>query len=281
MQGTQPLYNRTEAVPESRVCADGLLVTGCGYYHSLGTAFPNARQSGRPDYQLLYIWRGSLTAQIDGNEITVKPGQLLLYKPREPQYYGLGKEGAELYWIRFTGAEAGPLLEHYFLQSGKIYTVGIFNQLKEIFSLIITERFQKKQHYEGCCAGQLKYLAALFSRYTQSSQNMAETDRHETLLPVIDDINRNYHENKTIDDYARMCNLGKYYFISLFTKYVGCPPIAYRTEIRMQQAKLLLSSTACSIQEIALLCGYSNQHHFSKMFKKYTNESPKQFRTHA
>ncbi len=77
-----------------------------------------------------------------------------------------------------------------------------------------------------------------------------------------------YNDQQSIDFYAKQCNLSKYHFIHLFKEYTGLSPYAYKTRIRIEKAKDLLSSTNLSISEISNILGYNNSLYFSNLFKK-------------
>jgi AraC-like DNA-binding protein len=47
---------------------------------------------------------------------------------------------------------------------------------------------------------------------------------------------------------------------------------------RINEAKRLLCGTSPSIKEIAYLCGFSSLSYFSKLFKKRTGLSPREYR---
>ncbi|MDP2424988.1 MAG: response regulator [bacterium] len=52
----------------------------------------------------------------------------------------------------------------------------------------------------------------------------------------------------------------------------------YIVQVRMEKAKEYLRTTNLKIIDISLLCGYNEVYYFSHSFKKYTGESPKQYR---
>lgn len=48
--------------------------------------------------------------------------------------------------------------------------------------------------------------------------------------------------------------------------------------IRVEESKRLLSNTDYSLIDIAIAAGFENQSYFSRIFKKYTGLTPRQFR---
>lgn len=56
-------------------------------------------------------------------------------------------------------------------------------------------------------------------------------------------------------------------------------PIQYLLKYRiMQGADFLLNNPANTISEISSLCGFDNPSNFSKMFKRFYNCSPREYR---
>lgn len=50
-------------------------------------------------------------------------------------------------------------------------------------------------------------------------------------------------------------------------------------ELKLNDAKELLSSTEMTLEEIAFKLGFSNGNYFSKVFKKNTGQSPREYRS--
>ena len=64
----------------------------------------------------------------------------------------------------------------------------------------------------------------------------------------------------------------------MFRKHLDISPAEYVTRTRIRQACHLLLTDDSSIDKIAGITGFSNRNHFSRVFKKITNESPARFR---
>lgn len=53
---------------------------------------------------------------------------------------------------------------------------------------------------------------------------------------------------------------------------------SYIEGVRMEKAKEFLKGTEWPVTDIAIRCGYSDSNYFTKVFKKYTGATPRQFR---
>lgn len=88
------------------------------------------------------------------------------------------------------------------------------------------------------------------------------------------------HYTEQIDLSAIACKLGisSAYLTKLFNKYEKCSPIKYLTDLRIAEAKQLLSNTQLTIKEVGEHVGYQNQFYFSRVFRKINKISPSEYR---
>lgn len=101
----------------------------------------------------------------------------------------------------------------------------------------------------------------------------------KTIIPAIKYIEENYHApNISIDFLAQRCNISEVYFRQLFKKQYQTTPHQFITDIRIKKAEQLLAEGSMKIYAIAEKCGFSNQYHFSRMFKKITGFTPVEYR---
>jgi AraC family transcriptional regulator len=59
---------------------------------------------------------------------------------------------------------------------------------------------------------------------------------------------------------------------------VGIAPYKYVLQQRVERAKQLLKDEERAIVDIALECGFANQTHLNKHFRKFTGMTPKGYR---
>jgi YesN/AraC family two-component response regulator len=66
----------------------------------------------------------------------------------------------------------------------------------------------------------------------------------------------------------------------MFLKETGLSPTEYMNNLRIEKAKKLLTdnSQESSISDIAEQCGIKDPFYFSRIFKKFTGDTPSEYR---
>jgi AraC family transcriptional regulator len=85
-------------------------------------------------------------------------------------------------------------------------------------------------------------------------------------------------DNLSLCDLSRVVGYSPDHFARLFKRSFGVPPYQYVLARRVERAKLLLRGRACSIAEVAMLCGFASQAHLHSAFKARTGATPGAFR---
>ncbi|MCI9578302.1 MAG: AraC family transcriptional regulator [Oscillibacter sp.] len=98
------------------------------------------------------------------------------------------------------------------------------------------------------------------------------------IQEAINYMERNYQRELSVEELADVCKLNRSYFSKLFKDSMGCPPQEFLIRLRLAHAADLMKGTRKSIGDIAARCGYPNQLHFSRAFKKRYGVSPREWR---
>jgi len=98
------------------------------------------------------------------------------------------------------------------------------------------------------------------------------------IRSAIEYICSNFNTELTLEDVAENVHLNPTYFSTLFKQSTGSSFKEYLNMIRIEESKRLLANTEYSIIDIAIATGFEDQSYFSKVFKKYTGITPKQYR---
>jgi two-component system response regulator YesN len=148
----------------------------------------------------------------------------------------------------------------------------------------MTYRFHCRQDYLPAVTGtdNLEVLKQWFlDKILESCQNIVGK-REEKSNSIIETAQRyikeNYMRDISLDDVSRTVNISPYYFSKIFKEGTGEGFVEYLTNIRIEKAKELLSTTEYSMREICCMCGYSDPNYFSRSFKKNAGVTPSDYK---
>ena len=105
-----------------------------------------------------------------------------------------------------------------------------------------------------------------------------ETGSALRLARVREYIAANLSSPLTLTELAAEANMSLYHFARCFKKAVGLSPHQYVIKVRLEKSKQLLEQSSYAVSDIALLCGFSHQAHFSQVFKRYRGVTPGEYR---
>ncbi len=115
---------------------------------------------------------------------------------------------------------------------------------------------------------------------------LMETMEHENVYnaqvrEAIHYLDEHLHEPVSMRDLADHLHMNASYFSVLFKEQTGLTFSEYLTKQRIQRAKVLLTTTALPIAEIAEKVGYQTARYFVKVFRELEKVSPGQYRNNV
>jgi len=82
----------------------------------------------------------------------------------------------------------------------------------------------------------------------------------------------------TLSELASACRVSTSHFSQAFKKAVGCAPHQWLLQKRVERAKQLMLNTRVPLTEIALLTGFADQSHLTRVFSRRVKASPAAWR---
>src|SRR5262249_33565285 len=113
----------------------------------------------------------------------------------------------------------------------------------------------------------------LLRRYSASQSPMRETRNglsSNSLRRAIETIHDNLSRDISLAEIAANVGMSPYHFARLFKQSTGLAPHQYVLEQRIELAKTLLSEPRLPLAELACRLGFSDQSHFTAVFRRLT-----------
>ncbi|MGN0178009.1 MAG: helix-turn-helix transcriptional regulator [Monoglobaceae bacterium] len=92
-------------------------------------------------------------------------------------------------------------------------------------------------------------------------------------------IDENYSKAISLKDVSEYLYLSPNYFSELFKRKTGQRFIDYLNFVRVNKSKKILMMTGIKCYEAARTVGYKNPAYYSRVFKKFTGMTPKQYQS--
>ena len=98
------------------------------------------------------------------------------------------------------------------------------------------------------------------------------------LRRVKEFIDENLENDLGLAELSRVAGLSQFHFARSFRRSTGLTPQHYLMERRIERAKQLLTDAQLPLVEVSLRTGFKNQSHFTTLFRKFTNVTPRAWR---
>ncbi len=257
---------------------EAISINSCGSQVHDGEEGVISRPTGRLDYHLLFITEGVCVAKINGVMVSLNAGDLLFYRPGEPQWYTFNKGRCCSFWVHLSGTSVGELCDFAGMNEGHIFHLNDLKAIERIHMKLIIETQAKQRGYQLFVQSYVQQLFGQIYRQLSDKDTSFSANTDERILKVLNVLDRLYYRPLDIEQLAAECNVGRDRFLHLFTKSVGMPPQKYLTAVRMKNAKRYLAESDMTVAEIAERCGYPDSMYFSRIFKKHSGLPPTEYR---
>ncbi len=249
-----------------------------------------------PDIEVFWVIQGGLEVDTNEQHFTLEEGEGLFINTGILHRFQ-GRPGPEplvlimafdsqfvagFYQSVFEKKYITPVLECRSLEAMKLSpTVADHRKIFELMEHACEVREHAEEGYEFEMRNTLSSIWFLI--YTLAKPYLAkpvsvpdpETDRIKEMMLYVQ---QHYMEPIALTDIADAAHISERECLRCFNRFLNVTPFTYLSEYRIQRAAQMLCETQDSITDIAYACGFSGTSYFGKMFKKYRDVTPSQYR---
>ena len=250
-------------------------INNAGYTMVKSIDVKTDRPKGRKDYQMIYVKSGEVYITFNNERHMLKPGQIFLYYPTEPQFYEMfGKDKPEIFWIHFSGNKVDELLERAGISGMHIINSRVGYKVIETIGKIINEIRNKDIMFEE----RINSLFIMLLIYIGRDIANNEKKNNEFSESARTYIEEHYFEDFPNSEYAEHFGVSESSFVKVFKRRFGVTPQQYKNDCRIKNAQSMLITTNNRISDIAKIVGFNDPLYFCRIFKKATEMTPSEYR---
>jgi AraC-like DNA-binding protein len=111
---------------------------------------------------------------------------------------------------------------------------------------------------------------------TSDTRQMAESSLVDSVIYYMQE-NRNMPP--ALDALCRHFSVSRTYLCRIFREATQTSPVHFWIDLKIKEAKRLIREGNHNVTQISEMLGYSNIHHFTRMFKRFAGMSPTAYRS--
>ena len=233
------------------------------------------------EYQLLYITDGNGVFTFgnskqscfitEGKMFFLMPGVWHTYKPIE-------NSGWNEYWIGFRGDIIQKIVEEgFFLNRAPVFNIGLNERIIDLYMKAIEIANEERAGFQQALSGIVMHIMGLMY-YRDKTRDFEDEELINKINKAKVIMRESVFKNITGEDIAKNLNISYSGFRRVFKELNGTSPSKYMLELKLNEAKLLLSTTNQSVKEISYNLNFENPDYFPYFFKKRTGQTPGEYR---
>ena len=231
-------------------------------------------------YSLHFVREGKLRLEYEGQSVELVKGDLFCLFPNRTYHYTMlhAERTLEMSWLAIDGHRVAPLLALTGLSEERPFRKSALTRKIEATASQLIDALEQPQSWQPSAALALQgYLYDLFAALVLE-EPVQESELAGWILRCEAYMELHACEGITVQQVADFAGVHRSYFTHVFTGQKGVSPLKYMQKIRMEKARGLLLETDASVTEIGLSLGYANLYVFTRAFKLYFKQSPRDVR---
>ncbi len=230
-----------------------------------------------PMPELTYVDQGELHSVVEGRDLVLKQGDIVLYGPNQwhMQFADIGV-APRFVTISFDvgGADLTPLLNRSFSAPQQVATL-LQNMLREQERMDVFSQDIILSQLNLILLYLLREAANPSGRKLRSSN--AVHSENEIIRQAQQYISAHIREKLSVPLVAAQVDVSPSYLTALFHKNLQISPGEYIRRIKLQESKQMIRENDMNFTQIAAALQYSTVHHFSRQFKDKFGITPSEY----
>lgn len=233
------------------------------------------------EYQLLYITNGHGVFSFgnDKHSALISEGKMFFLMPGVwHTYQPLENSGWNEYWIGFKGDIIEKIVaEGFFLNRHPVFNIGLNERIVDLYHKAIEIANEERAGYQQALSGIVMHILGLMY-YRDKTRNFDDEELIGKINKAKVIMRESIYKNILAEELAKSLNISYSGFRRAFKEFTGTSPTKYMMELKLNEAKLLLSTTSQSVKNISYSLNFENPEYFSVFFKKRTGITPLDYR---
>lgn len=232
-------------------------------------------------YELEMVSDGEGITDFNGSTYRLKRGSLMFLSPVD--FHSVEPQG-ELFGVNLSFDEniISPSLQSLFVGLRRTVFFDLSEEEYEIvdryLSKIETELVTDDEFSARETKNSLNSLLVFLVRKLKSSQEALPCTEISPVQEAVRYIFENFREEITLSDLARVSGYTPNYFSKRFREVTGNTYVSFLHRLRVNFARMLLSSTDMRIIDIAESSGFESLSSFQRVFRNFTGTTPALYR---
>lgn len=228
-------------------------------------------------YMIMYTYDGEGELLYKGQKYKICKNQIFFIDCYEYQYYKAATSGIwSAYHLHINGNIVNDYYESFVKDGRVVCDVPENSNIDSLFD----EFFKKQHHIDGCTEIlNNKFIVMILSELLLIKEGYYNKEKIPDYITKLQkQINCHPEKNYNLDMLSKQYGVNKYSFTKKFHKYMGASIMDYVIIVRINEAKKMLHMTDKSINQIAQEIGIEDVSYFTRLFKKKTGKTPKEYR---
>lgn len=228
--------------------------------------------------ELVYMIEGEAIAIAENQEFPLRSGEVFITFPNQIHKY-IHKQ-SDTFLITIFPPDLCPefqdLFSHSVPTSPLCHNVEENSRLAKLLLELPAVNDSEQPYYSAEIKGY--FLAILSELFRRMSFEPVSALDNNIVRDVLNYCTQNYTGNLQLDTVAQALHINKYYISHLFTQKLHVRFNEYVGMLRISAAQRMLDEGHANITEIAYAVGFNSTRSFNRLFLKYMNTTPREYR---